>query len=125
MLGRIDQSREVQMYISRSTKNIIITLMFLCFGSTTLSSNSNIDAQTRKIYIQMCQQCHGPRGKGDGPLGRSMKTIKDFADPSITQKSDKELFQEITNGRPPMPGYKKTLSVEARWQLVKFIRSFK
>jgi len=38
--------------------------------------------------------------------------------------TDGELFYQISEGRKPMPSFKKRLSEEQRWQLVLLIRSF-
>jgi mono/diheme cytochrome c family protein len=37
--------------------------------------------------------------------------------------TDGELFYEISQGRKPMPSFKKRLTEEQRWQLVLFVRS--
>ena len=38
--------------------------------------------------------------------------------------TDGEIYYQITEGRKPMPSYKKRLSEEQRWQLVILVRSF-
>ncbi|MGB9467694.1 MAG: cytochrome c, partial [Candidatus Acidiferrum sp.] len=38
--------------------------------------------------------------------------------------SDGELFYQISEGRKPMPAFKKRLTEEQRWQLVVLVRSF-
>ena len=38
--------------------------------------------------------------------------------------TDGEIFWKISEGRAPMPGFKKQLSEEDRWQLVHYLRAF-
>jgi mono/diheme cytochrome c family protein len=83
-------------------------------------------ASARLIYLDKCAQCHGDSGKGDGPEGK----MYDPAPGNLTDakhmrtRTDGELFYQISQGRKPMPGFKKRLSEEQRWQLVLLVRSF-
>jgi len=38
--------------------------------------------------------------------------------------TDGELFWKISEGRRPMPEFKKRLTEEQRWQLVNYVRTF-
>jgi hypothetical protein len=42
----------------------------------------------------------------------------------IDKLTDGEIFYQITEGRKPMPSFKKKLTCEQRWQLVLLVRSF-
>jgi len=80
----------------------------------------------RLIYLDKCAQCHGETGKGDGPEGKMYDpppgNLKDAK--HMSTRTDGELFYQISQGRKPMPAFKKRLSEEQRWQLVLFVRSF-
>jgi mono/diheme cytochrome c family protein len=82
-------------------------------------------ASARLIYLDKCAQCHGDSGKGDGPEGK----MYDPAPGNLTDakhmstRTDGELFYQISQGRKPMPGFKKRLTEEQRWQLVLLVRS--
>jgi mono/diheme cytochrome c family protein len=83
-------------------------------------------AAARTIYLDKCVQCHGETGKGDGsdaamyyPTPASLNDAK-----RMDAVTDGELFYEISEGRKPMPAFKKRLSEEQRWQLVLLVRSF-
>jgi mono/diheme cytochrome c family protein len=83
-------------------------------------------ASARTIYLDKCVQCHGETGKGDGsdaamyyPAPASLNDAK-----RMDAVTDGELFYEISQGRKPMPAFKKRLSEEQRWQLVLLVRSF-
>jgi mono/diheme cytochrome c family protein len=83
-------------------------------------------ASARAVYLDKCANCHGDTGKGDGPDAQTYYPHPaSLGDASRMEgKSDGELFYRITNGRRPMPAFKKRLSDEQRWQLVLFIRTF-
>lgn len=80
----------------------------------------------RGIYMDECAQCHGERGKGDGPEAAMHKPApSDITDSKhMNTISDGEIFYQISEGRKPMPSFKKRLSQDQRWGLVLFVRSF-
>lgn len=79
----------------------------------------------RGIYMDKCANCHGQTGKGDGPDATSYyPTPASLADATrMNRVTDGEIFYQISEGRKPMPSFKKRLSEEQRWQLVLFVRS--
>lgn len=83
-------------------------------------------ASARLIYLDKCAQCHGDSGKGDGPEGKMYDPAPgNFTDVKrMSTRTDGELFYQISQGRKPMPAFKKRLSEEQRWQLVLLVRSF-
>ncbi len=88
------------------------------------SSESTLKA-ARGIYINECAQCHGERGKGDGPEA----AMHDPAPSDITDSrhmntvTDGQIFYQISEGRKPMPSFKKRLTEDQRWGLVLLVRS--
>lgn len=80
----------------------------------------------RTIYRDKCMNCHGQSGKGDGPDAASYyPSPTNFTDQrQMALLSDGEIFYRITNGRRPMPSFKRKLTDEQRWQLVLLIRTF-
>jgi len=82
-------------------------------------------AAARAIYFDKCVQCHGETGKGDGPdAAMYYPSPASLIDAKHTSGvTDGELFYEISQGRKPMPSFKKRLTEEQRWQLVLFVRS--
>jgi mono/diheme cytochrome c family protein len=83
-------------------------------------------AAARAIYLDKCVQCHGETGKGDGPDAAmyypAPATLTDAK--RLNSVTDGELFYQISEGRKPMPAFKKRLTEEQRWQLVLLVRSF-
>jgi mono/diheme cytochrome c family protein len=89
------------------------------------ASDANL-AAAREIYKNKCDDCHGDKGKGDGSDARMYDPVpSDLTDSAkIDKLTDGEIFYQITEGRKPMPSFKKKLTCEQRWQLVLLVRSF-
>jgi mono/diheme cytochrome c family protein len=87
-------------------------------------SDANL-AAAREIYGTKCSDCHGEKGKGDGSDAMMYDPPpSDLTDAAKMGKlTDGEIFYQITEGRKPMPSFKKKLTEEQRWQLVLFMRS--
>jgi mono/diheme cytochrome c family protein len=52
-------------------------------------------------------------------------TPSDLTDAAKMSKvTDGEIYYQITQGRKPMPSFRKKLSEQQRWQLVLLVRSF-
>jgi len=89
--------------------------------------NQQSTAAGQMLYTRDCLTCHGPRGKGDGPVGLTL--IPRPADLSLHAvpgvHTDAQLFAWIGDGFPGsrMPAFKSTLSETDRWNLVNFIRT--
>jgi copper transport protein len=79
------------------------------------------------LYQQNCNACHGPSGKGDGPVGLTLNPrpadLSQHAIPGV--HTDGQLYEWITNGFPnsAMPAFSENLSDQDRWDLVNFIRT--
>ncbi len=83
-------------------------------------------AAAKAIFLDDCAQCHGEGGKGDGSEA-PMYDVKpaDFTDAYMMgEMTDGEIFWKISEGRRPMPKFKKRLTEEQRWQLVNYVRAF-
>jgi mono/diheme cytochrome c family protein len=88
-------------------------------------SDANL-AAAKEIYKNKCSDCHGEKGKGDGSEAMMYDPApSDLTDSANMSKlTDGEIFYQITEGRKPMPSFKKKLTEEQRWQLVLLVRSF-
>jgi len=88
------------------------------------ASEANLTA-AKKNYSDQCANCHGDGGKGDGSDAMMYDpTPSDLTDAAkMSKRTDGEIYYQITEGRKPMPSFKKKLTEEQRWQLVLFVRS--
>jgi len=90
-------------------------------------SSSDADlASIRPIYRDKCSSCHGFTGKGDGhDASLYDPRPTDFTNAQrMSRITDGELFYKLTEGRKPMPSFKKRLTDEQRWRMVLLLRAF-
>jgi mono/diheme cytochrome c family protein len=89
----------------------------------------------RGIYNSRCAACHGVEGRGDGPVtdhglrtGMASPVVpaSDFTSPEFISNSPVMLYWRIKEGVPgtSMPKWGGTLSEDAIWYLVGYIKSF-
>jgi mono/diheme cytochrome c family protein len=80
----------------------------------------------KQLFVQNCQMCHGPEGKGDGPAGMALNPRpRNFVEGKWKKGGTRlGLMGVLLTGLPPssMQSYKQ-LPVSDRWALVHFVRS--
>jgi mono/diheme cytochrome c family protein len=83
-------------------------------------------AAAKPLYSEFCANCHGDTGKGDGSDAMMYDPPPmDLTDAGkMSKAADGEIFYQITQGKKPMPSFRKKLNEEQRWQLVLLVRSF-
>lgn len=82
-------------------------------------------AAAKAIWMDKCANCHGEKGAGDGPEA-DMYTPPPAAlndAHMMGEMTDGEIYYKITEGRKPMPSFKKQLTDEQRWEMVNFTRT--
>ena len=77
----------------------------------------------RKIYQINCSPCHGPAGKGDGPVGKCgrCRPTEVLLTAEAKGLSDGYIWGQIRNGRGTMPSYNRIEEME-RWDVVNYVR---
>lgn len=89
-------------------KNIIHAISLLTLISViTPDVRANMPAayEGRKLYTSYCQLCHGPAGKGDGPLAKAMKISPADLTTTVRSRGDIILTKIITGeGRQTITG---------------------
>ena len=92
--------------------------------SNPISPDAKSIEQGRIIYTKNCFDCHGKKGKGDGPKSGDLeKSPQDFTKDEFQKQTDGTLFWKVTEGRKPMPSFKKDLTAEQRWQAINYVRT--
>lgn len=82
-------------------------------------------ARGKMLYDIHCALCHGPEGKGNGPIAPFLSKIPpaNLTDEGVVAQSDGALFLIITNGVPgAMPALRENLTVRERWDVVNYLR---
>lgn len=82
-------------------------------------------ARGAELFNINCTACHGPQGKGDGPVAAFLQNKKpiDLTGPIGISLSDGAIFMTITNGTPGgMPPLNENLTVRERWDVVNYVR---
>ncbi len=89
-----------------------------------LSGNASGMAEAKTLYTANCGPCHGDKGKGDGPAAQGLNPKPaDHTSAAVQSQTDGAIFWKLSEGRTPMPAYKKIFSEQQRWELVNFIRT--
>ena len=91
-----------------------------------LTADAATIAAGKTVYVKECQSCHGKKGKGDGPSAKDLDIpAGDFTKAVTQQQRDGALFWKISEGRKPMPSFKKKLNETQIWQSVIYMRTLK
>ena len=82
-------------------------------------------ARGAELFQAHCGLCHGPAGRGDGPLAAEMWPPPSDLTVFGPMHTDGELFWFISKGVPgtDMPAFEALLSDEERWTVVHYVRS--
>ena len=108
-------------------RGILFSGLILGLGIWILPA-SGIDGDASKgkpIYEKNCLICHGPQGRGDGPMGKSLNPpAPNCASPESQRKPDAELLKVIREGHPEsaMTAWKGTLSEQQFLDVLSYVR---
>jgi mono/diheme cytochrome c family protein len=91
-----------------------------------LQASPKVLESAQPLYTENCERCHGVTGKGNGPeSARQYPSPSDLTDTQrMNALTDGAVFYQISEGRRPMPSFKRRMTEDQRWQLVLLIRSF-
>lgn len=80
-----------------------------------------------RLFLQHCAMCHGKTGKGDGPVGKSLKPPpRNFQKAEYKySKNDKELLAFIQKGKGAMPAWEKVLKPEQIQDIIAYLHTLK
>ncbi len=110
---------------------IASTLALLSFLAGASSALAQDAANGQQIYSLYCVACHGEKGDGQGPVGKTLEPApRDFTQGDFKYGgTDQAIFDVITNGAaskggsPLMAPWSAVIPEADRWALVKHIRS--
>ena len=107
---------------------IIAILFFALFGLFACSSGkakrnefsiTESKSYEASLFRQNCAICHGQEANGKEVDGRLIPSLRYGA---AATKSEEEIYQQIKEGKLPMPAFKNQLSEEEIRKMVRFIR---
>ncbi len=98
------------------------SVCLLAGGIVVLTFPAASAGEGEATFKAKCAMCHAADGSGNTPMGKRSK-IRDLRSPDVQKQTDDELAAIISNGRPPMPAYSKTLSATDIRQIVVYIRT--
>jgi mono/diheme cytochrome c family protein len=93
---------------------------FGCYGSST-DAGTPIAIDPGVIYTQMCMRCHGPDGKGDPELKKTLP-VRDFTDAAFRIRRSEEVEQVIMAGKNQMPPFGQALSMPKIQAMAGYVR---
>lgn len=85
--------------------NTGLLLMVVILSTPEVLANPPLAYEGRRLYVSYCMLCHGPEGKGDGPLAKVMEIKPADLSTTIRSRSDTILTKIITGeGRQTITG---------------------
>jgi mono/diheme cytochrome c family protein len=89
-----------------------------------LAGNTAVITEAKTLYTGNCGPCHGDKGRGDGPAAAGLNPKPaDHTSAAVQTQTDGAIFWKLSEGKAPMPAYKKIFTEQQRWELVNFIRT--
>ena len=89
-----------------------------------LAATPDVLAQGQELYTVYCVMCHGVDGAGDGPLAEHYRRMPALTAPHIANYTGGWVYSIIREGGRNMPPFAGSLSVDERWALVHYTRTF-
>lgn len=112
---------------TRRAFSLIVILVVAAVSPLTIAASSQGNPESgRKIYLESCQSCHGPSGKGDSDVAAYLTPPPSNLTAKPTQaKTDAELRTIILEGRPgtAMAGFDGAFEEAQLNDLIAYIRS--
>lgn len=89
------------MLVRRAFSLVLIPVVAAMSSFAIAASSQGNPESGRKIYLESCQSCHGPTGKGDSDMAAHLTPPPSNLTAKATQtKTDAELRKIILEGRP-------------------------
>lgn len=95
------------------------------WGKSPVSNNPASQKRGKQFFNGRCAMCHGPQGKGDGPVGVTLNPKPSDLTRSRGMFSAGQLAGMIAEGRGLMPSFGGTLKKNDIWDIVNYIQTLK
>jgi mono/diheme cytochrome c family protein len=97
---------------------VLALLLGVLFSRVALAQDA---AAGKSLFVSKCSICHGPDGKGNTSMGKSLK-IADLHSATVQKMSDAEIKDLILNGKNKMPAFKGKLTDAQMDEVLAYIR---
>lgn len=88
----------------------------------TLLSGCIREEEMQLVYAQRCASCHGPTGRGDGPIAKALSAeIPDFRD-TVANLDIFDIRAVIKKGKGIMPAFEPALEKYQIQDMVRMVR---
>jgi hypothetical protein len=97
-----------------------VFLIILLLTMVACGRNERMDA----IYAQRCLGCHGPTGRGDGPLAAALPVPPPDFRETVERRSNAQIRRAIAEGFGVMPAFSPALrqsEISDMLQMVRFL----
>lgn len=98
--------------------NRLLLIALILFSSVVFAS---AQSGGKNIFASKCALCHGPDGRGNTSIGKSLK-IADLHSDAVQKLSDADLKTVVTTGKNKMPPFKGKLTDAQIGDVVSYIR---
>ncbi|HWP93276.1 MAG TPA: cytochrome c [Thermodesulfobacteriota bacterium] len=92
----------------------------------TMNPNKATEASIQsgeKAFEIYCAACHGPQGKGDGPVIKRGFYPLDLTSAGVQGRTDGYIYAYIRyGGKVMMPSYRESITSGEAWDIVNFVR---
>ena len=89
-----------------------------------LPATPTVLEQGRELYDIYCGLCHGSKAEGDGQIAAYYRTVPELGSAYIQSYTDGWLYSIVREGGFNMPAYAESLSVNERWAVIHYVRTF-
>jgi mono/diheme cytochrome c family protein len=90
-LGKYSWGMRMRIFMNTGLLLIVVIL-----STPEVLANPPLAYEGRRIYVSYCMLCHGPEGKGDGPLAKVMEIKPTDLSTTVRSRSDTILTKIIT-----------------------------
>lgn len=112
-------------------RRVVFGLFCLCLSLSSgalagsQDSSSGDPRKGKEKYMQFCQNCHGPRARGNGPMAKmTTPPAANLMTPEIRNLPDEELKRRIAEGvGTSMPAWRGVLNEQQLDDVVAFLRA--
>jgi hypothetical protein len=87
--------------------------------------NPAFSKEGEKIYVKHYLECHGPKGKGDGPIAQKYAVKAANLQKTSKTLTNHTLFIQVTMGKVDIPQRMDVLTEEETWALTHYLNNFK